>query len=47
MPRIQYQPTNNKQHSSAQEVIYNKAFKEADIVSGIRYDKVKQAKREA
>lgn len=47
MPRVQYQPVNNKQYSSAQEVIYNKAFKRADIASGFRHDRIKQARREA
>ncbi|WP_371817598.1 YfhE family protein [Virgibacillus sp. MSJ-26] len=42
----QYQPTNNKQLSDAQEVHYTKEFKKADIAGDFRKPRVREAKRE-
>ncbi|WP_077065045.1 YfhE family protein [Gracilibacillus massiliensis] len=46
--RAQYQPIggNGEEPSAAQEVIYAKEFKKADIAGGYRKPKVKEAKRE-
>ncbi|MFC4402021.1 YfhE family protein [Gracilibacillus xinjiangensis] len=46
--KTQYQPVggNGHQPSDAQEVIYAKAFKQADIAGGYRKPKVTEAKRE-
>ncbi|WP_430788716.1 YfhE family protein [Virgibacillus flavescens] len=46
MSRTQYQPTKNKQLSDAQEVLYTKEFKKADMAGGYRKPKVREAKRE-
>ncbi|MDY0395703.1 YfhE family protein [Virgibacillus halophilus] len=46
MRNIQYQPTKNKQLSDAQEVLYTKEFKQADIAGGFRRERVREAKRE-
>lgn len=46
MSRSQYQPTNNKQLTAAQEVHYTSAFKQADIAGGYRRRRVEQAKKE-
>ncbi|GAB3045519.1 YfhE family protein [Virgibacillus ainsalahensis] len=45
MPKVQYQPTKNKQLSDAQEVHYSKEFKQADIAGGYRRAKVNSAKQ--
>ncbi|MFZ3580330.1 YfhE family protein [Virgibacillus sp. DJP39] len=42
----QYQPTKNKQLADAQEVLYAKDFKHADIAGGYRKSKIKESKRE-
>ncbi|MBH0229707.1 YfhE family protein [Halobacillus yeomjeoni] len=44
----QYQPIGGKYEdvSDAQEVVYAKEFKKADIAGGYRKPKVKEAKRE-
>lgn len=46
--RAQYQPIggNGDEPSAAQEVIYAKDFKKADIAGGYRKPRVKEAKRE-
>lgn len=46
MPRVQYQPTKNKQLSDSQEVLYAKTFKQADIAGGFRRERVKEARTE-
>ncbi|UOQ84685.1 YfhE family protein [Gracilibacillus salinarum] len=46
--KTQYQPIgiNGNEPSDAQEVIYSKEFKRADIAGGYRKPKVNQAKNE-
>lgn len=46
MPKTQYQPTDNRELSDAQEVHYAKEFKKADMAGGYRKPKVSQAKRD-
>ncbi|WP_174615714.1 YfhE family protein [Virgibacillus ihumii] len=46
MRKTQYQPTENKQLTDAQEVHYAKEFKHADIAGGYRQPRVKEAKGE-
>ncbi|MBY7142330.1 YfhE family protein [Virgibacillus sp. NKC19-3] len=46
MPKTQYQPTDNRVLSDAQEVHYAKEFKQADMAGGYRKPKVREAKRE-
>ncbi|MFU0789250.1 YfhE family protein [Cerasibacillus sp. JNUCC 74] len=46
MQHTPYQPTKNKQLTAAQEVLYAKAFKQADIAGGFRKPRVKQANKE-
>ncbi|WP_404451168.1 YfhE family protein [Virgibacillus necropolis] len=46
MGKAQYQPTKNKQLSDAQEVLYTRDFKQADMAGGYRKSKVKEAKRD-
>ncbi|MGM8211250.1 YfhE family protein [Virgibacillus sp. W0430] len=46
MGKAQYQPSNDKQMSDAQEVHYAHDFKQADIAGGFRRERVKEAKRE-
>lgn len=44
MRKSQYQPTENKQMTDAQEVHYAKEFKRADIAGGYRQSRLKEAK---
>lgn len=46
--KTQYQPIggNGEEPSDAQEVIYPKEFKQADIAGGYRQPEVKEAKKE-
>ena len=42
----QYQPIKGEELSDAQEVLYAKEFKQADIAGGYRKPKVREAKSE-
>jgi hypothetical protein len=46
--KTQYQPTQENGHTvtSAQEVVFSKDFKTADIAGGYRKEKVRKAKKE-
>ncbi|MFD1361982.1 YfhE family protein [Lentibacillus salinarum] len=46
MRKAQYQPSQNKQLSDAQEVHFTREFKQADIAGGFRRPNVREAKRE-
>lgn len=46
MRNVQYQPTQNRQLSDAQEVHYAKEFKKADIAGNFRKSHIAEAKNE-
>lgn len=46
MGKSQYQPSNNKQMTNAQEVHYANDFKQADIIGGFRQERVRKARKE-